>query len=185
MQDRRTIKTKRAINTAFFKLLKEREINKITVSDLSKLADLGRGTFYLYYKDIYDLLDHIETEVLEEIGSLFDKALLSDTPPDYLSFMQKTMEYIYKNKDVFDLLLNSKGSITFFEKLKTFFRNKELEERKHNGQSTETEYDQNEVTFIVSGVVGIIQEWVRNGMIHPPKQMAQITEKILTQNIID
>ena len=182
MQDRRVIKTKRAIKIAFLKLLQKNEINKITVSDLSELADLGRGTFYLYYKDVYDLLEHIETEVLEKIGDLFDKTLLRDTPPNFLSFMEKTMEYIYENKDVFDLLLSSKGSVTFLEKLKTYFRNKELEERKHNGQSTETEYDQYEVTFIISGVVGIIQDWVRNGMKHPPKQMAQIIEKVLDAN---
>ena len=48
MEDRRSIKTKRAIKEAFLKLLHEKEINKITVSDLSRRADLGRGTFYLH-----------------------------------------------------------------------------------------------------------------------------------------
>lgn len=183
MEDRRTVKTKRAIKKAFLKLLRKKDIKKITVSDLVKLADLGRGTFYLYYRDVYDLLEHIETEVLEEIGDLFDKTLLNDSAPDFLSFMEKTMDYIYENRDVFDILLSSKGSILFLEKLKSFFRIKELLERKRNNQSIETEYDQVEVTFIISGVVGIIQDWVQNGMQHPPKQMAQIIEKILVQNV--
>lgn len=182
MQDRRTIKTKRALRKAFLKLFKKKDINKITVSDITKLADLGRGTFYLYYKDVYDLLENIEKEVLEEIGDLFDKTLLSDSPPDFLSFMEKTMEYINENKDVFDIILSAKGSVLFLEKLKSFFRKKELQERKHNHLSTDTEYDQYEVTYVISGVVGIIQDWVRNGMNHPPKQMAQIVEKILNQN---
>lgn len=38
MGDRRSIKTKSAIKHAFLELLQEKEINKITVSDLSKEA---------------------------------------------------------------------------------------------------------------------------------------------------
>ncbi|MDI5790662.1 hypothetical protein PO124_26240 [Bacillus licheniformis] len=44
MEDRRSIKQK-SDKRGFLKLLHEKEINKITVSDLSRRADLGRGTF--------------------------------------------------------------------------------------------------------------------------------------------
>ena len=183
MEDRRTLKTKKAINKAFLKLMKTKDISKITVSELTELADIGRGTFYLYYKDVYDLLEHTEAEVLSEIGDMFDQALLSDSAPDFLSFMEQTMEYIYENHDVFDILLSSKGSVLFLENLRFYFKKKEFLERKRNHQSIETEYDQNEVTFIVSGVVAVIQEWVRNGMKHPPKEMAKMIERIINQNI--
>ncbi|WP_425524836.1 TetR/AcrR family transcriptional regulator [Bacillus atrophaeus] len=66
MGDRRSIKTKSAIKHAFLKLLHEKEINKITVSDLSKKADISRGTFYLHYKDVFDLYEQIEDEIFEQ-----------------------------------------------------------------------------------------------------------------------
>lgn len=34
---------------------------------------LGRGTFYLHYKDIHDLLDTLENEYVEAIGNIIDE----------------------------------------------------------------------------------------------------------------
>lgn len=53
--DRRSTRTKQAIKQAFLDLTKEKPINKITIAELSQQADIGRGTFYTHYEDIYDL----------------------------------------------------------------------------------------------------------------------------------
>lgn len=39
--DRRVLKTKRAIYNAFVELLSEKEINHITITDISKKADIN------------------------------------------------------------------------------------------------------------------------------------------------
>jgi len=59
MKDRRVLKTERAIRETFLSLLKDTNLNQITVTELSRRTDLGRGTFYLHYRDVYDLYDHI------------------------------------------------------------------------------------------------------------------------------
>ena len=41
--------------TSLLDLTKEKPINKITIAELSQQADIGRGTFYTHYEDIYDL----------------------------------------------------------------------------------------------------------------------------------
>ncbi len=53
MEDRRNKKTEQLIKRVFLKLLKEKSLNKITVAEIARLADLGRGTFYLHYGDVY------------------------------------------------------------------------------------------------------------------------------------
>lgn len=55
--DRRTRKTRKALIEALTKLMSEKKINKITVKELTDLADVNRSTFYLYYNDIYDMLE--------------------------------------------------------------------------------------------------------------------------------
>lgn len=57
--DRRIAKTKRAINEAFLCLLKQKNLNRITVTELSALADINKGTFYLHYNDIYALYNEV------------------------------------------------------------------------------------------------------------------------------
>lgn len=50
--DRRVIKTKRAIKEAFAKLLTQKDINDITISDIAAEANINRKTFYNYYGGI-------------------------------------------------------------------------------------------------------------------------------------
>lgn len=45
MNDRRTTKSKDAIRTCFLSLLKEKKLNKITVAEICRMADIGRAPF--------------------------------------------------------------------------------------------------------------------------------------------
>lgn len=51
--DLRIVKTKRAIQTNFLELLSHKPIDKVSVTELVKKAEISKGTFYLHYLDIY------------------------------------------------------------------------------------------------------------------------------------
>lgn len=65
--DKREIKTKRSIKNAFLKLRSKKNIEQITIKELAEEAEISKATFYLHYKDIYDLSDTLGTEVIENI----------------------------------------------------------------------------------------------------------------------
>ena len=52
--DRRVEKTKQAMRHAFVELLKRKPYNAITISELTREADIDRRTFYLHYESIED-----------------------------------------------------------------------------------------------------------------------------------
>lgn len=54
--DRRVMRTKTLLIHSLSTLMKQKNIKDITVKELCELADINRGTFYLHYKDIYDML---------------------------------------------------------------------------------------------------------------------------------
>lgn len=56
--------TKENIKTAFWELYEGKQIGKITVSEVCRKAGYNRSTFYEYYKDIYEVLEDIETELI-------------------------------------------------------------------------------------------------------------------------
>ena len=70
--DRRIRKTKNAIKNGLAELLLEKSIGDISVRELTEKVDLNRGTFYLHYKDIFDLVEQIETEMFEELQYIID-----------------------------------------------------------------------------------------------------------------
>ena len=56
LEDRRVRRTKQLIKQSLIELMHEKPFKDITVKDITERADLNRGTFYLHYVDIYDLL---------------------------------------------------------------------------------------------------------------------------------
>ncbi|WP_067840950.1 TetR family transcriptional regulator [Amphibacillus sediminis] len=63
--DPRVIRTRKLIMKAFNKLSTQKEINAITVKDITKEAAVNRATFYYHFKDKMDLIDTILAEDLK------------------------------------------------------------------------------------------------------------------------
>ena len=61
--DRRVRKTKNQLRQGLARLMLEKSLKEITVKELTDLVDMNRGTFYLHYRDIYDLYAQIEAEL--------------------------------------------------------------------------------------------------------------------------
>lgn len=57
--DRRVLRTRNAIRTAFTDLLAETSYDKITITALAKRADVDRKTFYTHYASIDSLLEDV------------------------------------------------------------------------------------------------------------------------------
>lgn len=71
--DKRVVRTKKAIKTALFKLMEQKDISSISVSELAKTANVNRRTFYTHYKNITDILDEIEEELVTALSGLVSK----------------------------------------------------------------------------------------------------------------
>ena len=61
--DRRTKYSLRVIRAALFELLETKSLDAVTVTDICALADVNRGTFYKYYRDVYDLFEKTQSTV--------------------------------------------------------------------------------------------------------------------------
>lgn len=68
--DLRIIRTKRAIRNAFAELLSRKELSEITVKEIADVAYINRKTFYSYYKDVYQVVDEIENEIVQTFEGL-------------------------------------------------------------------------------------------------------------------
>ncbi|GGG91930.1 TetR/AcrR family transcriptional regulator [Staphylococcus pragensis] len=107
-EDRRIRKTKSAIKKAFIQLLKEKDLDKITVQDISDQADINRGTFYLHYEDKYTLLSDMEDEYISEIWSLTQfNANSPETIADEFinNTLTKILQHIADNMDFYHTIL--------------------------------------------------------------------------------
>ncbi len=64
--NRRTKYTIDLIKKSFLALLETRKLPQITVTEICKQADINHRTFYLYYKDPYELFEVLQKEFNQE-----------------------------------------------------------------------------------------------------------------------
>ena len=77
--DRRVRKTKRQLRKALMDLMAEKPVKSISVRELADRADINRGTFYIHYKDVGDLLQRLEDEMAERLILVCKKYAHADT----------------------------------------------------------------------------------------------------------
>lgn len=65
--DLRVKRTRTSITNAFIELRARKPIEKITITELAEAAFINKATFYQHYRDIYDLSESMENELIRNI----------------------------------------------------------------------------------------------------------------------
>ena len=181
--DRRVRKTRRQLRECLITLLKEKKVQDITVRELTDMADLNRGTFYLHYKDVFDLLEKTEAELQEDFNQLVCKHDAVDLKQRPSVIFNEIYSLVYDNADLIEILLGENGDLNFVNRLKQLIREKCLKDWMEVFRSGNAAAFDAFFSFIVSGCVGIVQYWLQTGLKETPMQMARLTEQIITQGI--
>lgn len=158
--DRRQIKTKKAIYAAFFDLLKEKDMSKITITELARRADIDRKTFYLHFNSISDIYNELGTkmvEILKETITGFGDGGFIDSPYDL--FM--TVNDILNEKlDLLRDIMKSNDFTAFVFNIKDEFCN-ELIKMYEQTDFTDSERFKLKAEFIASGTVCMYLRWLK------------------------
>lgn len=173
-EDRRVRKTKKQLRSALTTLLLQKDISHVTVRDVAELADVNRGTFYAHYSDVYDLLHHLEDDLLarlDEVGARHD-AKQSDgrTFPYLTDLFTLTGEY----SDIFYTLYCRSGHSEFqdaiFQRLKYQYLYEYLSVW-GGGDEKKTDYC---ASFIVAGMCTLAKVWIEGGMKESAEEIARL-----------
>lgn len=71
--------TKKAIMDCFLNMLKRKNIDRVTVTDICEECGINRNTFYYYFSDIYDVLDSVLIEETEKNIDITEDATFYET----------------------------------------------------------------------------------------------------------
>ena len=102
--DLRKKKTLRAIRESFFELRKRKRLESITVTELCRIAQISKAAFYLHYRDIYDLSEKLQAEVIESVFEKIDDPMQILTAP--LLFTQTFINAVETESDQVNILFS-------------------------------------------------------------------------------
>ena len=174
--DRRTKYTKKIIKDTLIKLLSEKDIKKVTVSEICKIADVNRATFYRYYLDVYDLLNKIEEDFINELKApyLEDPARISSVG----AFSKEILAVFLENKDLVRILFNTNNNIYFLnEVLEVAYDMCKAKWMNDVPEITEAEINYAAI-FIFNGALGIVNYWVKNDFDKDIEEVSHAIEQL-------
>lgn len=177
--DRRSLRTKKMIRTAFSQLIEEKGFNDISITDISARADINRGTFYLHYNDKYDLLQKIEDEVIQElVSNCKTMSTFSIEDVDSINkpipFLVKLFEYLKENAVFMKAILGCNGDPVFARKLKEIIRTSIFADNSVYIRENMLVPESYFIAYVLSAHLGVIQQWLESGMEKTPEEMALI-----------
>lgn len=156
---RSAIRSRRMIKQAFLSLIKEKDISKITVTELVERADLNRATFYAHYPDIYGVLEEYEDEAIQFMLSVLHEF-------EYNSFFQNPTPVLLKinrqleeDLDFYRIMIASKASDSFLEKLKNIFVEYMSQDESVPAHIRSSVQFEMRLHFFAGGIINMYKQW--------------------------
>ena len=157
--DHRTRVTKILIRKSFMELLKNKPIQNISIKEICDKSGISRGTFYAHYTDIYDLLNQLENEMLEEfkdsLKSLMNAGRENMNPVEISTEVFKCLR---DNADICTVTLGDYGDKSFALKLLNIGREKCMETYLHHFKNSTPKQIELFYAFVSAGCIGLLRK---------------------------
>lgn len=179
--DRRIRRTEGLLLQGLIQLMEMKDIKDISVKELSDLADINRGTFYLHYSDIYDMLMQIEDALFMEFNAILDRTLNCDSP---ILTPQATLSDIFsfldRHRDLAKVMMGPHGDLAFVNRLKNLVKDRISNILNLKQAAYDYAYIE---AFTVSGCIGVIETWLTQSSPRTPQEAATICSDLLMKGL--
>lgn len=160
--NRRRKESQNRIEKVFIKLLQNKEVKQISVTEICKLAHVNRSTFYANYLDIYDLVNKIGDKMISDFHNLY--------------FQEENQKY--NSNDFLKLFQHIKDNQIFY---KTYFKlgfDQKLKINRYDQKLAEKYFPKEHIPYHIeffrAGITTIIKKWLANDCDLSPKELNDI-----------
>lgn len=153
-------KTKKKLCDTFIKIYSQKNIENITIGEITNKAGVNRGTFYIYYEDIYDMINQIRNSLIEQIEKTILDIQLTIKIVEIKTFSSILIDFYIKNEKYLQPLLMKDSQFLNSLKQRVFPIAMQTLNINDNSSNSYTTYL---VEYHISGTIAILNKWVSSG----------------------
>lgn len=150
--------TKELVHRALIRLLKTRQLHKISIRELCEVAGINRTTFYNHYGSQYDVLAEIRDWYLRDIARTLEHTDMRDQK-SVLERVTLVFTYMEENLEVSRLLIQNNIDETFAQRLFSLPKIEEMLAEVLPGALSE-EACRDIVSFAIYGSYKLVIDWI-------------------------
>ena len=171
--DKRVVRTKKAIRNAFTELLAEKDINFITVKDIAERANINRKTFYNYYSGIYQVVEEMEHELVNNFEGAFSNVNLVKCLTEPRLIFGKIDAMLETDMEFYGNLFRINENLDLITKITSLIKEKTKRSICEQLNLPEKSSDV-ALEFAISGMVSVYQMWFRSDTSRPLSEISEI-----------
>ena len=149
--------SKRLLKESLIELLNEKNLDKISITEVCVKADLNRSTFYQNYIDIIELYEDIEEDFLFNVPKYNRDSTTIELKEQYTKFIS----YLIKNKLLFNAIVKNSSIV---DTLATI--------------SSNTQKDQVLGLFASPGFLAVLHKWINGELAMKEAEIVDYIVKI-------
>ena len=158
------------LSNTLFALLKNKKAGEITVHELCEKANVNRGTFYKYYKNVQDMLSCTENELFAQYEYLFSEITALSNPD---IFVYECLKLVKENGPDCRLLLAAK-EYDFIRKIYSLAHDSTIHYWRAQFNCDDEKLLEKIYTFVSSGMFGLIEQWIHSDFDVSPLELASV-----------
>lgn len=176
---RSAIRSRRMIREAYTQLLKEKDLSRITVTDIVTRADINRATFYAHYPDVRGVTEEIENEIIAKMLEVLDAFRYTSFFRNPAPLLLKLSRYLEEDAEFYRTLVRANGSEIFMEKLKRVFTEHMINDSDIPEDMRHSKMVSLRVCYFAGGIVNLYKQWFRGDLDCSLNDIAMEVSKLL------
>ena len=177
--NRSVLRTQHMLKQGLIELMKEKPVKEITVKELVEHVNLNRGTFYLHYKDIFDLLKQTEDELLNEFRAIVSSTPVQNLDNQPLPILKDIFVFVQTNADFARMVLGRNRDPHLITELTDILKEKCFHDWKYLLNDSDPQVLETFYAYCIPGSIGVIEKWLFDGMKETPEEIAMITSNYI------
>ena len=166
---------------ALLRLLTNKPLSQIKITELCKEATINRGTFYFHYKDIEDVFSEFFEEIIQDLKASYNEPYkvlgknnfsIQRLNPDIV----RIFHHIKKYEDFYKIVFSNNVSSNYYFMLFDEIRSNLISDENNRHQKVINKYF---YSYQANAIIGMIIDWYRNDFEESVEEMNVYLMEIL------
>ena len=180
--ERRRLQTHKLLMQTTLQLVIKKGYDAISIQDITEQADLGRGTFYLHFKDKEEVVWTAFRDLFQELEQEAHKQLDRHMPQVEYYGLLNIFRHAEKNRDLYRVMFGGQGSALLTARAQDFLAQVFLYDIRNAPETPDVNFnlpEEIEAQMLTGVITRLLFWWLETPKNYTPEQMAAMTYKVL------
>ena len=181
-ENQRIALTKKLLQEGLLRLLSEKPLEKISVTELCKESGINRATFYNHYNSPQDLLTDVENRLNMALKEIIGGPKSGN---ELLPMLEQICTFFRDHGQTLLILHNCHSDVEITGALYDLNQSFQLYNLSERYTSTMGKENLHLVSvFFYTGTYNILLEWIRRGCTQSPREIAELMLQLASENFL-